>query len=227
MTLSERKRWITIHEELLRELGAIDILFYSKKLKANIHDNCQFADLLCESCTAMMYLSHGFQVIMRDSPDLAVKLDDKEFFSEVRHFRRKLQDDSDAEKMLQAAEEGRLIEYGRTAKSENEIIEIVRDKRNQFFDSIPNILVIVSSSSQCIESFDVCCAVNRIENYIAKNEYPELQKLSGILFLGEGADFFRIRNAKVPLHEEIAIRLQQMNNFRLLQLECLMRLKNN
>jgi hypothetical protein len=220
MGISERERLIAIHEDFLGELGAQNISFYSNKLKANLNDEAQFDDLLCEGYSAMMYLSNGFQVTLQDSPDLFIKLDEQKFYCEVKHFRKKLQDYGNEESMHGAIKKGILAKYGRSEISINEIVEIIRDKINQLMDFHPNILLIVNSSSQCIETDNVSGAVKKIEDIITKKEYLGFQKLNGIFFIGDEIGYFENNNAGISLSESVRNSVIRMNNWRVIKYKC-------
>ena len=131
---------------------------------------------------------------MRDAPDLALELNGETLFAEIKHFRRKEQDDIDQNRMLQALDELVPIHDVTETELKNayiQIAEVARDK--DYYEAIgtaPLILIIVSSTN-CLELM--------VETGSASREYVDVcssenspRRLGGIMMINPS---FTIRNA--------------------------------
>lgn len=206
----------------LRNAGATGIDKYERKLTDNAGNLAVVNDLLFECRTALMFLSNGFSVDMRESPDLSVQLAGNQFYAEVKHFRLKEQDRLD-EANLEAADD-LLVPYGDTVSSEGEaawdqVVQVAKHKINQYHQDSPNILVIGSSSSYCIDDAIMPTAINIIAEEVSNGNCVELGRLSGILLIsmdysiskGRNVFFFQTQSAEVPLTPSV---LELLNSIR-------------
>jgi hypothetical protein len=89
----------------LENAGVRDLKIYREKLAQSSRDPSRLLDLLCEGRAALMFSQHSWRVEIRDAPDLELELDREILYAEVKHFRRKKQDDIDESKMSQVLDE--------------------------------------------------------------------------------------------------------------------------
>ena len=133
----------------LRAAGASGVDAYEKTLRNNLGNEDQVVNFLSEAVAALMFLRHG-DVLMRDKPDLFVKLRGESFYAEVKHFNRKEQDDLD-EEAERNAPELELVRIGDTVPLEGktpwrQIANVAINKASSYIDGAVNILVIHSDS---------------------------------------------------------------------------------
>jgi hypothetical protein len=168
---------------LLEKYGAIDSYTYIKKLEDNINNKANFEDLIFEGKSALLFLKHGFNVQMRESPDLYLFLDNNCFFAEVKHFREKRQDIIDSENMKNAQNE--LVIYGDTLSLEGitpweQVFNVVKRKKNSHIKDNSNILIIGSSSTNCIDDSIFLTVINMIDE---SDDRAGLSNFNGIMLL--------------------------------------------
>jgi hypothetical protein len=187
---------------------------YIKKLQAN-SNSPNFEDIRLEGRAAIMFKKAGFCVTLRESPDLALKLNNEEFYAEVKHFRKKEQDIKDDIKMSEPGDE--LVPYGDTVPLEGkpaweQVYDVAKNKINQYVEHAPNILVIESSSG-CIEEPEIVAAIDMINKDVRSDKCPGLAKLNGILLTLDWynisqqwrkAYFYRTCNPAVSLSRELS-----------------------
>ncbi len=215
---------IEVIEKDLVRVGGKNVLFYTDKLRTNSKNVDRLEDLLFEGRIAFLLLSHEFKVEMRESPDLAVVWENNEFFVEVKHFRTKVQDRVDQQRMDEA--DDLLVSYGNTVPLEkfapwDQVAMVAEQKVKQYIASAPNILAIGSSSYHCIDDAIMPTAINIIEGKIDSGECRALEKLNGILLLSSDYNisqkrrvyFFLNRKARVPLPTNIMSALDQIRDF--------------
>ncbi len=158
---------------------------YIKKLQDN-SNNCEnFHDVLLEGRAALMFSQAGFDVTMRESPDLALGFNNEQLYAEVKHFRMKEQDRRDAAKMSEPSDELEL--YGDTVPLEGksaweQVYCVAIKKTKQCVEHTPNILVIESNSTS-VEDTEIPTAINMIDGDIRSGKCPGLTKLNGILLV--------------------------------------------
>jgi len=133
----------------LRCQGAAGVEQYEQKLKENAKNIAVLDDLLFEGRAALLFLSNGFKVTLRDSPDLKIELCNEVVYVEVKHFREKKQDQIDEEAMSET--NGLLVPINDTTATEGsavweQIAKVAIDKADQYIVNTPNILIIESSS---------------------------------------------------------------------------------
>src|SRR4051812_34306925 len=132
-----------------------------------------YRDLLAEAAAAMTLRMAGLDVEMRDRPDLALVLAGQSSYAEVKHFRRKPQDDADDRRM--AAYGGRLVTYGDTTASEGkaaveQVLAVVQKKLSQLREGAPNLMIFQSSSPNCIEDYEVSDVMPIIDDAIVAGD---------------------------------------------------------
>jgi hypothetical protein len=115
---------------------------YIKRLRANAN-SADFEDFYLEGRAAIMLSKADFDVTMRDSPDLALKFNNEQFYAEVKHFRLKKQDKIDAAKMSEPGD--LLVPYGDTVPLEGkhaceQVYDVAKKKIGQYKEYAPNIL---------------------------------------------------------------------------------------
>lgn len=133
----------------LRAAGARGVDTYEKMVRNNSGKESQVLNFLSEAVTTLMFLEHG-DVLMRDKPDLFVKLRGESFYAEVKHFNRKEQDDLDDEAERNAPEL-ELVRVGDTVPKEGkttwrQIADVANSKQGSYIKGAVNVLVIHSDS---------------------------------------------------------------------------------
>ena len=83
----------------LRNNGATGVDEYYENIKNNAKNPGKLEDFLFEGRAALMFLYRGFQVHLRNKPDLQIILGKDIIFVEVKHFHEKRQDINDKEAM--------------------------------------------------------------------------------------------------------------------------------
>jgi len=215
---------ISKYESKLQDAGAENVSEYIEKLGSNKNNTDVFEDLLFEGLAASMLLSNGFEVKMRDSPDLDIKINGSQFYAEVKHFRLKLQDNLDQEKM--EATNAKLVTIGETKATEGDeaweqIAKVAEKKKGQYVENSPNILVIGSSSPYSIDDAIIPTAINIISEKICGGSCRDLDKLNGILLMSQEYNlrrkrnvfFFQNHNQRIPLDQIILESLYSIRNW--------------
>jgi hypothetical protein len=196
---------------------------YIKNLLANSKSE-HFEDFLLEGRAALMFSQAGCKVAIRESPDLALKFNNEQFYAEVKHFREKNQDKSDAVRMSGLDDEDELEPYGETFSLEGkhaceQVHEVAIKKLNQYEEHAPNILVIESSST-CIEDTEIHSVIDMINEDVRSGKRTGLAKLNGILLITvdefnisqwRKVFFYRTGNPTVTLSKEL---LHLLDNIR-------------
>jgi len=208
---------------VLSDLGAEEVALYRQKLNDNSKIAENYEDLIYEGIAAFNFLLAGFSVKMRESPDLELKLNSFNLFAEVKHFRYKTQDKLDEHNTREVLKNGYLSIYGNTLPTENknswdEVFEVARNKVSQYKNSVPNILVLASSSGYCIDDAIIPTAIHKINEVSRTSMDIALRKLNGVLLLSNSysgkqkrnAWFFETENAFIALDETIRDRLNDI-----------------
>lgn len=171
---------------ILRRSDARGVDSYELKLKNNRANPDQVVNHLSEARVALMFIDNGARVTMRDSPDLMIEWRGETFYAEVKHFRRKRQDEIDEEAMTNAS--GVLAgPIGQTQRLEGrrpyeQISDVALRKKRQYVDDAINILVIDSAS----ESLELMAssAANEYSSEIRKIPNDRaLHRLHGIMII--------------------------------------------
>ena len=139
---------------------------YIKKLRDNANNSEKFADFYLEGRAAIMFSQAGLDVTLRDAPDLALKLNNEQFYSEVKHFRIKKQD-----------------QYGDIVPPAwKQFYDVAKKKIKQYKEHAPYILVIGNNNDR-IEDLDIPGAIDMINEDVRSGECLGLAKLNGILLI--------------------------------------------
>jgi hypothetical protein len=136
---------------------------YIEKLRANAN-SANFEDFHLEGEAAIMFSKAGLGVTMRDSPDLAVRFNNEQFYAEVKHFRLKKQD-----------------QYGDTVPPAwKQFYDVAKKKIKQYKEHAPYILVIENKNDR-IEDLDIPKAIDMINQDVRSDKCTGFAKLNGIL----------------------------------------------
>lgn len=170
---------------------------FRAKLVPNAINAANYRDLVSEACAALTFAEAGFVVELRDSPDLRLDLHGQTLFAEVKHFRRKRQDDIDDQRLRNAS--GRVVRYGDTVPLEamaaaEQVVAVARRKASQMPLDAANILVLESSSTNCVEECEIADAIGIIDEIVATDAEEPLRRLNGILFLSPSYSCSRHRS---------------------------------
>ena len=170
----------------LKKAHVCGIPEYIKKLQDNSNNNENFEDFRLEGKAALVFSQAGFCVTLRDAPDLSLRFNNEQLYAEVKHFR-----------------EGK--------HAWEEVYDVAKKKLYQYKEHAPNILVIESSSA-CIEDTEVPATINTINEDVRSGKCPEFAKLNGILLTTLGwynisqkrqGYFRRTSNPAVSLSREL------------------------
>jgi len=189
---------------------------YIKKLQDN-SNSPNFQDFRLEGKAALMFARAGCSVTIRkraESPDLALRFNNEQFYAEVKHFRMKEQDRKDAARMSEPGDELEL--YGDTVPLEGkpaweQVYGVAKKKIDQYKEQALNILVIESSSTS-IEDLEINKARNKINEDVRSGKCLEFAKLNGILLItvdwynisqGRNVFFYRTSSPAVTLSREL------------------------
>jgi hypothetical protein len=177
----------------LSRAGILGLQEYKNRLLNNASSEDNFRDLLFEADVALMFSHNGFQVTIRERPDIMIERNGEVVYAEVKHFRKKRQDFLDEKAMR---ESDTLIPVGRLTSTENseawdQIVDVAIQKKDQFLDDAPNLLVIATSSN----------AVKGIKLQTAANIYeekalikPGFRKLNAFILIDQWVDISRNKN---------------------------------
>ncbi|TRZ96870.1 MAG: hypothetical protein D4R82_00285 [Dehalococcoidia bacterium] len=168
----------------LRGKGAIGIEQYEVNLKNNAKNTAIHNDLSFEGRAALLFLTNGFKVTLRDSPDLKIELDNEVVYAEVKHFRKKEQDRRDEKAMSETRE--LLVEIGDTTATEGsavyeQIANVAISKADQYVVNAPNILIIESSSDST--SLNLSSAAHEYNDRVRKTNDPRLRRLNALMLV--------------------------------------------
>ncbi len=86
----------------LRSGGAIGVDGFEAKLMSHGTNHQKVFELLSEARAAVLFLSNGWKVTMRERPDLYLQLGSHEIYAEVKHVHEKETDKRDQEAMAAA-----------------------------------------------------------------------------------------------------------------------------
>jgi len=208
----------------LMAAGVAGVESYCAKLKANSVASHHFRCIQSEAYCALIMTEAGFEVTMRESPDLELRLSGALLGAEVKCFRRKGQDDLDEVRFSSTDE---LIVYGDTVPTEGvsaweQVVAVALNKSKKVLSGKPNILVIETASPHCIEAPEIITAANAISD--ANLEKPDLPSalLNGILLFSSefyigpkrSVFFVEIRGVKSALPAEMAELLGSVSEWR-------------
>jgi hypothetical protein len=168
----------------LRKEGVAGLSEYERRLRNNAGDTEVFKDLLFEADAALMFLHHGFEVTLREKPDLRIEWNGKVAYAEVKHFREKEQDRIDEQAMCESEN---LVPVGILVPTEGseaweQIATVAVRKVDQYKKDAPNILVIATNSNS-IDGIILQTAVH-LYNEQASSD-PRLHKLNAFVLIDQ------------------------------------------
>jgi len=197
---------------------------YCKKLEPNIKTSSVYRDLLSEAYAALMFARTGFAVTMRESPDLMLDYSGNEIGAEVKRFQRKVQDEIDDLKMHVGDD---FVDYGDTVategkKAHRQVIDVATKKTSQLVDGIPNIVVIESSSPNCIEDTEVSFAASELSANNSRGFSGDIGRLNGIALMSleynlsqkRNVYFSEIRPATAMLTDQLRLSFDAITEWR-------------
>jgi hypothetical protein len=157
---------------------------YEQRLRNNAGNEDVFRDLFLEADAAVMFRRHGFEVTMRDKPDLKIELDGEVVYAEVTHFRKKERDRVD-ELAMQDSED--LVPVGILTPTEgaeawDQLACKAKRKATQYVEGAPNILV-VKTSSNAMRGTILGTAVHVFNKWAANND--QLQRLNAFILIDQ------------------------------------------
>jgi len=194
--MSEMNHFITNVCTDLEKAGVQGVPQYKQRLMANsASDN--FEDFLLEGRAALMFRQAGFHVTLREAPDLALEFNSEQLYAEVKHFRLKEQDLIDNAKMSDPGDI--LVPYGDTSPLEGkpaweQVYNVAKSKISQYKLHAPNILVVESSSPNCIDDLVIPTAVDMVNEAVCSGKCSGLGRLNGILFVS--LDWYNISHRR-------------------------------
>jgi hypothetical protein len=204
----------------LRRTGAIDVDAFEIKLRKNAKNPRQVTNHLSECRVALMFIQNRARVTMRDSPDLMIEWRGELFYAEVKHFKRKKQDEIDDQAMRQVSG----IFAGPLAQTEKlegkrpyeQICDVARRKKHQYIDDAINILVI-DSASESLELMAKSGANEYSEELRKTPQDLKLVRLHGIMIINVWArmaegfrnvDFAMTESGFAAMSHHLALSLQ-------------------
>lgn len=209
-----------IAELTAKLIAATGIQQYETKLRDNAVNEGKLEDLLSEGRAAAMFLDHGWQVVLRDSPDLQITFDGDVIYAEVKRFRQKEQDKLNDEAMSGVS--GRsLALMPDVTESEGmaaweQCVQVAIKKASQYMEGAANILV-VESDSDCLE-LTASSIVREYDSKAFASTDRRLRRLDGIMLVNKGwatcgafpsnVEFCQTRYVSVPLGDRVATALR-------------------
>jgi hypothetical protein len=211
------------HINELRNAGATGLERYEQNLRDNERDVGTLENLGCEGRAALMFLCHGWQVVLTgtDSPDLKLNLDGEVVYAEVTRILQKSQDKLNEQAMLNPPD-GRLTPLpNATGQPEpwEQIADVAVKKAHQYVADSANVLVVESDS----ESFSLTCetAAYVYDERAYASDDLRLRRLSGIMLVNRSetkcgpipsnVEFCRTECAAVPLNEKLTTALNSIH----------------
>ncbi len=181
----------------LERRGVQGVPEYKQRLMDN-SVSANFKDFLLEGKAALMFREVGFCVTLREAPDLALEFNGEQLYAEVKHFRLKEQDLIDDAKMREPGDE--LVLYGDPVPLEGmpaweQVYNVAKSKIRQYKQNAPNILVVESSSPNCIDDVIIQPAVDMVNEAVCSDKCPGLGRLNGILLVSSVGNIRQKRNA--------------------------------
>ncbi len=177
----------------LRKEGVAGLPEYERRLRSNARDTDVFKDLFFEADAALMFLHHGFEVTLREKPDLRIEWNGEVVYAEVKHFREKEQDRIDEQVMCESED---LVPIGILVPTEGteaweQIANVAIRKVDQYKRDAPNILVIATNSGS-IDGIILQTAVH-LYNEQASSD-PRLYKLNAFMLIDQWIELRTNRN---------------------------------
>lgn len=211
------------HIAELRNAGATGLDRYEQNLRDNERDVGTLENLGCEGRAALMFLRHGWQVVLTgtDSPDLKLNQDEEVVYAEVTRILQKEQDKLNEQAMLNSDGTELVPLPNATGQPEpwEQIADVAVKKAHQYVADRANILVVESDS----ESFSLTCetAAHVYDERAYASDDLRLRKLSGIMLVNRpeircgpipsNVEFSRTECAAVPLNEKLTTALNSIH----------------
>jgi hypothetical protein len=171
----------------LKKHGAKEVDQYERKLTSFGNNDQKIFEFLSEARAALFFLRHGWQVTMRDRPDLMLEFDGETgetVYAEVKHMNKKETDRRD-EAAMAAAAPFEFVQVGNVIDDEDEhgwqgMCRTAIKKEPQYLDGEQNILIFVNHS----ESLDLLLqtVINEFDDTVREaGATSPLRKLGGVM----------------------------------------------
>ncbi len=207
------------HIAHLRAAGAAGLDQYEARLRNNAGNPDTLANLLCEGLAALMFLHNGWQVTLRERPDLEIRLNGDAVYAEVKRFCEKKQDRLNELAMRNAADDflapldDPTQTEGKTAWEQ--LADVAIRKACVYMEGATNILV-VESDSECLDLM-LHSAVHEYDERALQSADLRRLRLNGIMLVNRGrisgrpipfnVEFCETQRVAVPLNKRLAIAL--------------------
>jgi len=210
---------IGAHIVQLRGAGARGLDQYETRLRNNAGNPDTLANLFCEGLAALMFLRNGWQVALRESPDLELRLHGDVVYAEVKRFCEKTQDRLNEQAILNAPDDF-LVRLNDPTQTEGktaweQIADVAISKVPVYIEGAANILVVVSDS-ECLDLM-VSSAVHEHDERALESHDLRRRRLNGIMLVSRGrisgrpipsnVEFCQTQHAAMPLNERLAMAL--------------------
>jgi hypothetical protein len=207
------------HIAQLRDAGGSGVGQYETKLRNNAGNPDALANLFCEGQAALMFLHNGWQVTLRESPDLQLGLRGDVVYAEVKRFCEKKQDRLNDRAMLDAPDD-LLVRLDDPTETEGktaweQIVDVAINKASVYMEGAANILV-VESDSECLDLM-VNSAVHEYDDRALESDDLRRRRLNGIMLVNRcrisgrpipsNVEFCQTQHVAVPLNGRLAAAL--------------------
>lgn len=192
--LNDRTRYQNILTAL-SEVSPEGYVEYCKELQRRSNSPLNFHDYLAEARVALLFVDHGFDVQMRhvpSCPDLRIVFQGGVINVEVKHFRKKDQDDAEIQALVNSTTDDLFVPYGDTMWSEGspswrQIYNTLRKKQSQLISGEPNFIAFVSDTN-AIEDVEMETAINEVND-----NSKDFSRLNGTILI---SNWFSIRERR-------------------------------
>jgi hypothetical protein len=142
------------HITQLRGAGAAGLDEYETRLRYNAGNPDTLANLFCEGRAALMFLHNGWQVALRERPDLQLGLHGDVVYAEVKRFCEKKQDRLNEQAMSDTSDDF-LVRLDDPTQTEGktaweQMVDVAIKKAPVYMEGAANILVF-ESASECLD----------------------------------------------------------------------------
>ncbi len=207
------------HIAQLRDAGVDGLAQYETRLRNNAANPDKLANLFCEGRAALMFLRNGWQVTLRESPDLQLGLHGDMLYAEVKRFYEKQQDRLNERAMSDATDDF-LVRLDDPTETEGktaweQMVDVAISKVPVYIEGAANILVVVSDS-ECLDLM-ADSAVHEYDERALESDDLRRRRLNGIMLVNRGrtsgrpipsnVEFCRTQHTAVPLNERLAMAL--------------------
>jgi hypothetical protein len=188
---------------------------YEGRLRNNAGDRDVLGDLLFEANVSLMFSRHGFQVTIREKPDIMIEHNGEIAYAEVKHFREKVQDILDEKAMRESNDliPVSVLTPTEGAEAWDQIADVAVKKKHQYQEDAPNLLVIATSSDAV--SGVVVQTAGHIINEKAYSD-PQLRKLNALMLIDQwitrnkNVDFYRTAYGTTPMSMSFITKLENI-----------------